>query len=309
LHGRTRLLGLIVVAAALMPASASAAPIPPGTYDVLLSNGTVKLGTLLPPMAIGLPVSFPVEIGSAPVTKSIDVTVPDATIMAGGYSVTVQTTIAGASATVDPVAQSASVDVSLYTSLSFAGGSCSFGSAGAPIALHLTSEAGKPWDATTGLFGLADKTFALPTPSCSSGLLGGLVGLVIGSTGSGNNLASIDGLATRSPDPPATTPPGATTQPGGTTQPAVTGTDTTTITTVQRPPACFVPKVVGKSLAAGKRLLRKAGCKFRVVKAKKSKKRKGKIIAQGRKKGTSVPVGTVVKLTVSPGPPKARKRH
>ena len=288
-----------------MPGSASAAPIPPGTYDVLLSNGTLKLGTLLPPVAMGLPVSFPVEIGSAPVTKSIEVTVPDASIMTGGYSVTVQTTIAGASAAVDPTAQSASADVSLYTTLSSALGSCSFGSAGAPITLHLTSEAGKPWDATTGLFGLADKTFAL-TPSCS-GLIGPLIATAIGSTGSGNNLVSIDGQATRRPDAPVTAPPGGTTT--TTPQPAVTGTDTTTFTTVQRPPACFVPKVVGKSLAAGKKLLRKAGCKFRVVKAKKSKQRKGKIIAQGRKKGTSVPVGTVVKLTVSPGPPKARKRH
>src|SRR5256884_6174845 len=117
-------------------------------------------------MAIGLPVSFPVDIGSAPVTKSIDVTVPNSTTTVGGYAVTVRTTVANASATIDPVAQSASADVSLYANLDFAGGTCSFGSAGAPIALHLTSEAGKPWDATTGLFGLADKTFALPAPSC-----------------------------------------------------------------------------------------------------------------------------------------------
>jgi len=303
-----------------MPASASAAPIPPGTYDVLLSNGTVKLGTLLPPMAIGLPVSFPLDVGSAPVSKSVDVTVPDApistTALGAPVTGTVKTTVVSASASIDPVAQAASVDVSFYTSVDLAGsilgvptsGSCSLGSAGAPIALHLTSEAGAPWDATTGSFGLADKTFTLPAPSCSPAALGSLISLVLGSTGSGNNLASIDGLLTRRPTQPATTPPGGTTQPGGTSQPAVTGTDTSTPGTVQRK-TCSVPKLVGKSLAAGKKLLRKAGCKFRVVKAKKSKKRKGRIIAQGRKKGASVPVGTVVKLTVSPGPPKARKRH
>src|SRR5205823_518993 len=156
------------------------------------------------------------------------------------------------------------------------------------------------------LFGLADKTFALPTPTCSPVLLETIIGLVTGSTGSGNNLASIDGLATRRPDQPVTTPPGATTPTGGATQPAGTGTDTTTLTATQRKPTCSVPKLVGKTLAAAKKLLRKARCKFRVVKAKKSKKRKGRIVAQGRKKGAVVPVGTTIKLTVSPGPPKAR---
>lgn len=320
MHGRTRLLSLVIAGALVLPASAAASPIPPGTYDVNLTGGTVDIGSLLPPLALSVPVSFPVGIGSQAVTTPLVATVPDAgfNTSASGYSVsgTLKTTVVTASATIDPVAVSASLDISFYANLDMTAsllgtstmGSCSFGSPAQPIALHLTSAQGKEWDATTGLFSLADRTFAMPTPSCSPALIGSLISLVTGNTDSGHNSATIDGQATRHPDAPVTSPPTtATTQTTTSNSNSTTPTGATPTTTGAG--NCVIPNLIGKRLAAAKAALRAAGCKPGTVKSKKSKKKKGLVIAQGRRAGVKLPVGSKVVLTVSRGIPKTRKHH
>jgi beta-lactam-binding protein with PASTA domain len=70
-----------------------------------------------------------------------------------------------------------------------------------------------------------------------------------------------------------------------------------------------VPKLAGKKLAAAKKSLKAAGCKVGKIKSKKSKKKKGRVIAQGRKAGSKLPAGATVPLTVSKGPKKTRRRR
>lgn len=316
MHGRTGLVALLALA--LMPAAVSAAPIPPGTYDVQLSNASVTVSSLIAPIGMNGPVSFPVDVGSAPVTTPLGLTIPDApvNVSVSGNTITgtVKTTVTSASATIDPVAQSAAVDISFYTrmnlNLSLLGAdTCTLGSAGQPVTLHLTTAEGKPWDATTGAFQLADKSFAIPAVACSNGLIQAVVGLVVGSTGS----AVIDGLATLRPVTPAgggstTTNTTNTTNQPTTTTPVTPAPPVTTQVAPTAKKTCKVPKLVGKSLGAAKRALKKAGCKAK-VKRKKSTKKKDRVLKQGQRAGRKVPAGTTITLTVSRGKKKTRIHH
>ena len=66
------------------------------------------------------------------------------------------------------------------------------------------------------------------------------------------------------------------------------------------PTHCLVPNVVGKTLAAAKRLLVAGHCKAGKVKFATSRtQRKGNVIQQGRRKGTSLTGGSSVALLVS----------
>jgi beta-lactam-binding protein with PASTA domain len=71
---------------------------------------------------------------------------------------------------------------------------------------------------------------------------------------------------------------------------------------------CKVPNVVGKTVDAAKKALKKANCKVGAITQKSSTKvAKGKVISSDPKKGTVKKAGTKVKLTVSSGksaPPK-----
>jgi hypothetical protein len=65
------------------------------------------------------------------------------------------------------------------------------------------------------------------------------------------------------------------------------------------PPACHVPKLVGKTLGAARRALAKAGCAVgKVTRRHSSHRNKGRVISQTPRVGTSRPVGTKVSLVV-----------
>ena len=70
--------------------------------------------------------------------------------------------------------------------------------------------------------------------------------------------------------------------------------------------ACIVPNLVGKSVAAAKKLLSKAGCKLGKTRSRTSSKKKGTVIASSPAKGKNVAAGTKVSLTVAK--PAAKKK-
>ncbi len=70
---------------------------------------------------------------------------------------------------------------------------------------------------------------------------------------------------------------------------------------------CVVPNVVGKTLAAAKRLLAGARCRVGTVRqAYSARVRKGRVIAQSRARGRSLPLNSRVALTLSRGKPPRR---
>jgi hypothetical protein len=312
-HGRTRLLALALGLACWMPSTAAAAPMPAGTYDVQLTNGTLDIGNgFLPPIPLSSGTSFTVPIGTVPVATPIGLTVVDVPISGSGITGTVSVTIVGAGATLDPSTGTATVDASFFASFNLSGsvggfpvsGSCTIGSQNAPVNIHLSTADGSPWDAATNAFSMGDHAFAL-TPSCSP-LIDALRPILLGTTNSGDNSAVLNGTAIRRPDPPPTTTT-TTTQPGTTTTPGGSTPETTNNPVTPNATKCVVPKLVGKTLKAAKRALVNAHCKAGKAKSKKSKKKKGRVVAQGRKAGTRLPAGTAIKLTVSKGQKKARR--
>jgi hypothetical protein len=291
---------------------------PAGTYDVAIGQGSVDIGAgVLPALTLNSGTSFTVPITDQPVSQPIGLTVTDVPIT-GVASGTASVTILGAGVTINPADGSATLDASFYASLTLSNGiisgSCSFGSSGSPITVHLTTANGSAWDPTTGGFSMADKTFVMPAPSCSPTLLGSLLSSVLGSTTNpGDNIISIVGTALRRADSVTTITNTTTSQPGSTPSGVTTVPTTTTDAAGSQPTTsakrCVVPKLVGKTLKQAKRALTKAGCKAGKSKSKKSKKRKkGVILKQGKKAGTKLPAGAKVPLTVSRGPGKARKR-
>jgi hypothetical protein len=292
-----------------LPATAQAAPIPAGVYDVTLTSGTVDIGSVLPPSTLNSGTTFPATIGSDPFSQPIGLTVPDIPIVSPAGTISVTTH--GAGVTIVPAAGSATLDATFDASITINSvGSCSL----AGVTVHLTTDNGSAWDPTTNAFSMVDNTFALPTLNCSPAFLTGVVGPLLGSTGIGNNVITLLGTAIRRPDVPPTTTTGTGTQPGtgttgtggGTTTQQLGTTPTTTTPNVKR---CVVPKLVGKTLKKAKRALKKAGCKAGKAKSKKSKKKKGRVIKQRYKAGTKLPLGTKVALTVSKGPKKQARKH
>jgi beta-lactam-binding protein with PASTA domain len=66
------------------------------------------------------------------------------------------------------------------------------------------------------------------------------------------------------------------------------------------PTHCLVPNLVGKTLVVAKRLLLAGHCKAGKVKLATSRKqRKGRIIQQGRRPGTTLQGGSAIALLVS----------
>jgi hypothetical protein len=73
------------------------------------------------------------------------------------------------------------------------------------------------------------------------------------------------------------------------------------------PPACKVPKVIGKSLAKAKTAIKKAHCKVGKISHKaSSKKQKGKVIGQTPKAGKRLKNGAKVNVTLGTGPKKKK---
>ena len=321
MHGCARPLLLALAFACLLSGTAAASPLPAGTYDVQIGQGTVDLGAgLLPALTLSSGTSFTVPVADQPVSKPISLTVADVPISGAGLTGTLSVTVASANLTITPADGSAALDASFFSVLTANGiGSCSFGSSNSPITVHLTTANGAPWDAATGGFTMADKTFVMPAPSCSPALLGGLIGGLLGSTTNpGDNLISLVGTALRQADPVVTpvVNPTTSSQPGTGSSGAATTTDTTSapVTQPARPPvavkSCVVPKLVGKTLKQAKRALKKAGCTAgKTKKASSKKRRKGRILKQRYKAGKKLPAGAKVPLTVSKGPKNARKHR
>ena len=319
MHGRTLLGIALMTVFGLSAPAADAATMPAGTYDVTLTGGTLKIGTLLPPMALPALGSFSVTLSDQPASVSLtDVTVAPIPVSLTGPGATatgeITPTITNASATVNPSAGSATIDGTFSASGTISGTlllvpfsvTCSI----APTTVHLsTASPGAPWDATTNGFSLADNTFALPTISCGDPTVQGLIAALLGDTSSGNNSATATGTATPRPDtqtgaPPTTPspPPGSTDQPtapAGTTVPTGTNGSTTA--------GCVVPKLKGKRVASKKALrktrsrLTKTHCRLGKVKKVKSKKRKGTVLKQKPAPGKRLPAGTRINLVVSRG--------
>jgi PASTA domain len=287
---------------------------PAGTYDVTLTGGSVNIGSVLPSMPLNSGTTFSVVLGTTSVSQPIGLTTTDSAI-AGAITGNVTTTVKGAGVTIDPTTGSATVDASFFVSMTADGlGSCTLGSSDSPVSVHLTTDKGSAWDATTGAFSMVDNTFALPAPVCTPSLIQGFVSTFIGNLGSGNNTISLDGIATRRPDPAPTgnTPPpaGTSSPPPASSEPPATPNEITPLANAPATAkACVVPKLVGKTLKQAKRALKKAGCKVGKAKKSKSKKKKGRIVKQRYKVGTKLPAGAKVPLTVSKGPNKARKHR
>jgi hypothetical protein len=286
---------------------------PAGTYDVTVPDGTIKLGSL-PEQVITSPTAFVAAIGSTPVAQPIELAIPDVDVSTPLGTAKITTTIAGAGVTVDPATGDATFDASFLLSANVPGvGTCTLGTSGSPVTVHLSTADGSPWDATTGKFQMADKTFALPAPDCGgNAILSGAIGLVL-STAAGANSIVLNGIATRRVDTSTTTQtPGATGPSGGgiTTTPGGNPSEVTPLNAPSVKKFCVVPKLVGKTLKQAKRALKKAGCKVGKAKKKNSKKRKkGRILKQRYKVGTKLPAGTKIPLTVSKGKKKARSHR
>lgn len=310
MHGRTRLLILGLALACWLPSTAAAAPMPAGTYDVQLTNGTIKLGSLTE-QALSSGTAFTVPVGSTPVAQPIGLTIPDIQVSTPLGTGTATVAVTGAGVTLDPTTGNATIDASFWVSASVpAVGSCTLGSSGSPISVHLTTADGSAWDAATGAFQMVDKTFALPSPDCSNPVIAGAIGLIV-STVAGANTIVLNGLAIRQADTPPPSQPPATTPPatgGGSTSPGGNPSEVTPVTTPAAK-SCVVPKLVGKTLKQAKRALKKAGCRVgKSKKANSTKRKKGRILKQRYKVGTKLPAGTKVPITVSKGQKKSRKR-
>jgi PASTA domain len=326
-HGRTRVAALFTVLACSLPASALAAPIPAGDYTVKLTGGTLALGSL-PSIPLGASSDVPVTIGTSPIGVHLDgYTVPAAPITGipgttGTYTITVQTL----DLTVDPASGGATIDtgsfVTFDVTLTIApfpplSGSCTIGTAQAPVALHLSTATpgGSPWDATTHAFTLVDNTFVMPAISCDPSLstIAGFIAAFVGGTNPGDNVLTMAGtLIAR---PVSTTGGGGAGGGGGTSggtqQPATQTPTGTQAPTTQAAPevvkGCVVPKLKGKSFKTRKaktklkRRLKRAGCRLGKVKKAKSHKRKGTVVKQSPRPGKKLKQGTRVSLTVSRG--------
>jgi hypothetical protein len=319
----------LVAVACWLPAMASAAPMPAGTYDVELTNGTIDIGDgVLPPLTLGSGTTFTAAIGTAPIVQPIGLTVESLPISLGNpgdfitATGTLGVTILGAGITVDPATGNATVDASFYATVTLNGkvvgisvaGTCAIGTPQSPVVVHLDSAKGSGWDPATGAFSMVDNTFAVAR-SCGSSL-NDIVAILFGNTDIGDNTAILNGIATRRADPAPSTstpPPVVTTSQPPATTPAPTSGNPNEVTPLVNAPAtakaCVVPKLVGKTLKQAKRALKKAGCKVGKAKKSGSKKKKGRIVKQRYKVGTKLPAGAKIPLTVSKGPKKARKHR
>ena len=83
---------------------------------------------------------------------------------------------------------------------------------------------------------------------------------------------------------------------------ATTMRGTFTVSATPPPPArCRVPRVVGRTLATARRLVRRAGCRVGRVRNARSARRRGSVLRQSPRAGVRVRRGTRVTLVVSRG--------
>lgn len=311
MHGRTRTLTvLITTLACMLPAAATAAPMPAGVYDTQIGTGTMNLGTL-PALSLPQPPSFPLTIGSSAVSVQLPgFDLPSEPFSQSGATGTYTVSVTGLGISLDPTTGAATVDAGIYVTISVTSpvsGTCTIASKDAPVNLHLTTSSGSPWDAATDALTLVDKTFTVPAPGCDNPFLSSfasLWGLLVGDTTvPGANTVTLP--VSMVPRPAAESSP-APQSPTAQTPTGQTPT-TTSPTSGASAPGCTVPRVKGKRFATKKSLrklnaqIKKAGCKLGKVKGVKSKKRKGSVLKQSRKPGAKLPLGTRINLTVARG--------
>ena len=321
MHGRT-LAALFLVALAL-PARALADTMPPGDYTVHITSGSLRIGALPPTALPGLP-PFEVTLADQPVTAPL--ALPYTFSVAPVPGLTLTTTLDSGQATIDPLTGAISADVSLHSVLKAVpgpilnvSGTCTYGAVDQPITMHLTTAPGSEWQLPGRNFTVSDSTFAIPAPVCDDPTLQSLVVNGAGDTSAGHNLAAMVGTAARPEDAPPPPPPppdlggGSSGGSSGGTQGGTPGSDGSgsgepgTTSGTQRTPAaaakrCVVPKLKGRTLAAAKRALKRAGCRVGKVSKRRSRKHAGTVLAQSKRAGRRLPRGTRVKLVVAARP-------
>jgi hypothetical protein len=318
MHGRT-VAALILIALAL-PARAVADTMPPGDYTVHITSGSLRIGALPPTALPDLP-PFEVALADQPVTAPLPL--PYTFSVAPIPGLTLTTTLDSGQATIDPLTGAITADVSLHTVLKAVpgpilnvSGTCTYGAADQPITMHLATAPGSQWQLPGRNFTVSDSTFAIPTPVCDDPTLQSLVVNGAGDTSAGHNLAAMVGTAARPEDAPPPPPPppdlgggssGGST-PGGTSgSNGSGGSEPGTTSGTQRAPAaatprCVVPKLKGRTLAAAKRALKRAGCRAGKVSKRRSRKHAGTVLAQSKRAGRRLARGTRVRLVVAARP-------
>jgi hypothetical protein len=307
---------LLFVLACAVPTSALAEPMPAGTYDFHLTGGTVKFGGL-PSVGIGALPSMQVALADQPVTTPLP-TPYTLTVFVG---ITISTTLTSGQATVDPSTGAISADVSFYTvikavpnAFTTLNGTCTFGSAEQPVALHLRTTPESVWKPGSFAFTVYDNDFAVPAPACDNAELGTTVTNLAADTSAGHNSATIVGTAARPgdippppPPPPPADIPAPSTSGGSASTPTGSSPSGTRETTASEPRApaakaparCVVPKLIGLSLGRAKLRLVAAHCRLGKVTRKRTRRSsRGHVLAQKLKPRTSRPAGTRVALTL-----------
>ena len=287
---------------------------PPGDYSVHLSGGSVRFGGL---PALGIPSlgTLQVPVGDQPVP--LQLAVPLTFVLPLG-SITVTTTITAGQGTLDPTSGAVTIEASFYTKIHAVpgptlnvSGTCTFGSAGAPIVLHLQTTPESVWKPGTFAFTLYDSSFAVPSPVCDDPSLASLVTNLAGDTSAGHNSVAISGTAARPedgppppPPPPLTSGSGSGSGGGPTPTSATDGTSDAPSTTAQSPTAttpraCVVPRLHGLTLATAKRRLAAANCRLgRVAHRRARRASRGRVIAQRLRPRAHMPVGARVGVTL-----------
>src|SRR4051794_12515270 len=105
------------------------------------------------------------------------------------------------------------------------------------------------------------------------------------------------GAAAATPPPPAQQPPPPPPD-GDWYRPPSPPVDTT-IAPARLPRTCQVPRVVRHRLRAARVMLRRAGCRARVVRRAAGHRRHGRVLRQGIRPGRIVPAGTRVRVVVA----------
>jgi PASTA domain len=191
-------------------------------------------------------------------------------------------------------------------------GTCTYGSAIDPIAMHLATTADSVWKLPGRNFTIYDTAYAIPPPVCDDATLQSLVVNGAGDTSAGHNSAAMVGTAARPEDAPP--PPdlgGGSPSGGGSPPPSGSSPSSppagnrdqtaTPQTNTQNAIArrCTVPKLKGRTLAAAKRALRRAGCRVGTVSKRRSSRRRGTVLAQSKAAGRRLPAGARVALTIA----------
>ena len=239
-----------------------------------------------------------------------------------GTTFDVQLVSDGASGTLNPSTGATVIRVRTHVVATITGlidDTCRAGTAAQPLELPLTTGtsgglAGTPYNPADGSLTLVN-SFTLGTITCedpdnadTAAALGAMVNEL---TLAGKLSPVIKPFVAQSTGGSGGTGGGGGNPPPQTTLPApqvTTPTQEGQGTPTPPAPGCVVPKLKGLKLSKAKAALKKARCRTGKVTKKKSRKKKGTVIAHRPKAGSKLAAGTRVALTVSDGPPKKKRK-